>query len=192
MPKKFKPVVNDTTVYVQGRLSYANLLEPRAAQGSDEKYYSCVVLIDKEDKESLGALKKGIEAAASKGVATKWGGKRPRKLETPIHDGDEKEGEEFHGNFYFNCKSRRPVAVLNRKKAPILDQNEVYSGMWGVVCVNFYPYANSGNNGVGAGLNAVLKTADDEAFSASGDGSRAFDSIEIASEEEEDDDLMDI
>lgn len=187
MPKKFKPVVNETTVYVQGRLSYAHLLEPHAAMNSDEKYYSTVVLIDEDDKESIEAINKAVEAAIAKGIGTKWGGKRPKKLAHPLRDGDEKEAEEFQGKKFFNCKAKRAPAVLDRKKQPILNAEEVYSGMWGIVCVNMYPYSNTGNNGVAAGLNAVLKTADDEAFSG-GSGARAFDSIDI---DEEDDDLDD-
>ncbi len=47
---------------------------------------------------------------------------------------------------------------------------------------------NCVNNGVAAGLNAVLKTADDTAFSG-GDGSKAFDGINVP-EEDDDDDLV--
>lgn len=179
MPKRFKPVVNDTTVYVQGRISYANLFEPRAPKGLEEKYYSCVVLIDPEDKESLAAIDKAVEAAVKKGIASKWEGKRPRRLQTPLQDGDERESSDFHGWKFFNCKARLAPAVLDRKKAPILDREQVYSGMWGIVCVNMYPYTAAGNNGVAAGLNAVLKTADDTRLGGSGSGERAFDNIEI-------------
>lgn len=179
MPKKFKPVVKDTVLYVQGRLSYANLLEPRASEGSDEKFYSCVVLIDKNDTDSIKAIEAATDAAIKKGVVTKWGGKTPRKIEKPLRDGDEKEAEEFHGKYYFNCKSRRPVHVVNLKNQVILDANEVYSGMWGIVNINMFPYAASGNNGVGAGLNAVMKTADDEPFSG-GNALHAFDDIDVS------------
>ena len=76
--------------------------------------------------------------------------------------------------------------MLNRAKAPILSHDEVYSGMWAIVCVNMYPYSNSGNNGVAAGLNAVLKTADDTVF-AGGDGSKAFDGINVPDDDDDDD-----
>lgn len=190
MPKKFKPVVNETTVYVQGRLSYAHLLEPHAAVGSDEKFYSCVILIDKSDTDSIEAIKKATDAAVKKGIGTKWQGKEPRKLSLPLHDGEEKEGEEFHGKVYLNAKSKSAPAVLDRKKAPILKPDGVYSGMWAIVCLNLYPYSSTGNNGVGAGLNAILKTADDEAFSGAANGARAFDNIEISDEDDDDEDII--
>ena len=188
MPKRFKPVVKDTTVYVQGRLSYVHLLEPAAPQGSDQKCYSTCVLIDVNDKESVAAVGQAVKNAVAKGVVTKWQGKEPRKLQTPLRDGAEKEGPEFRGKVFFNAKANRAPAVLNRAKAPILSHDEVYSGMWAIVCVNMYPYSNSGNNGVAAGLNAVLKTADDTVF-AGGDGSKAFDGINVP-EDDDDDDLV--
>lgn len=189
MPKRFKPVVNDTTVYVQGRIAYEHLMQPYSGNDGDEKKYSCTVILDKDDADSIAAFEKATKAAIAKGVASKWGGKTPRKIATPLRDGDEKEQEEFHGHKFFNCNSKKAPAVLDRSKAPIMSADQVYSGMWAIVCVNLFPYTNSGNNGIGAGLNAVLKTADDEAFSGSSNGARAFDNIQI---EEEGDDLLDM
>ena len=191
MPKRFKPVVKDTTVYVQGRISYEHLMQPYASENDQEKAYSCCVIIDRDDKESVKALRQAVEAA-KKGVASKWGGKEPRKLTVPLRDGDEKEAEEFHGKVFFNCKSRRVPAVLSRDKTPILDAEQVYSGMWAIVCVNMFPYASAGNNGVGAGLEAVLKTADDDAFSGAGLGANAFNDIDLGGGDdgEEDDDII--
>jgi hypothetical protein len=43
----------------------------------------------------------------------------------------------------------------------------VYGGMKGKINIEFYPYSNSGNHGVGAGLNGVQKIADGEPFGSS-------------------------
>ena len=43
-----------------------------------------------------------------------------------------------------------------------LDGEDFYSGCYGAVTLNFFPYENSGNKGVGAGLNNVIKTRDGE------------------------------
>jgi hypothetical protein len=48
-----------------------------------------------------------------------------------------------------------------------LDQADVYGGMKGKLNIEFYPYSNSGNHGVGAGLNGVQKIADGEPFGSS-------------------------
>lgn len=192
MPKKFKPIVNDTTCYVQGRLSYAHLLEPKAPEGQEDKVYSCMVLIPADDKESAAAVKAAAEAAVKKGIATKWNNKKPRELRMPLRriEDDDEKFEAFKGWYYFNCKANRAPAVLDRAKQPIMSHDEVYSGMWGVVCVNMYPFSVTGNNGVGVGLNAVLKTADDEQLGGGGNGAAAFNNIEIPDEDDDDDGLV--
>lgn len=193
MPKKFKPIVKGTTVYVQGRIAYQHLLEPQAALGSDKKKYSCVVIIDAKDKESIDAINAATDAAIQEGVSSKWSGKKPRVLRRPLRDGDEKEGEEFQGKMFFSASSDNKVAVLGKGKVPILDTEEVYSGMWAIVCVKMYPYAVSGNNGIGAGLNAVAKTGDDTAF-AGGNGANAFADVDYEYDDSysDDDDAADM
>lgn len=187
MPKKFKPIVNDTTVYVQGRLSYANLLTPRAPEGQTEEVYSCAVLIDPKDKEAIAAVEEATQNAIKKGIVAKWNGKTPKKFTKPLQDGDEKENESFHGWVFFNCKSKKAPAILDKKRVPITNADEVYSGMWAIVCVNMFPFSASGNYGVGAGLNAVLKTADDEQLGGTGSGFHAFDNIDLGGIGDDDD-----
>lgn len=190
MPKKFKPIVEGTKLYVQGRISYQHLLEPAAIKDGDEKFYSCAVLVDKKDTDSIDAIRAAIKAATEEGKISKWKGIIPRNLKATLRDGEERDGEEFQGKMFFNCKSRRQPAVLNSNKAPILDPAQVYSGMWAIVCVNMFPYSVSGSNGVGVGLNAVLKTADDEEFTGADSGARSFDNIVIPDDDDDDDDEM--
>lgn len=188
MPKKFKPVVSGNRFYVQGRISYEHLLQPHKGKGSDTPQYSCCVLIDKTDSDAINAVNAAVAAAKTKGIAEKWGGKEPYKMQLPLRDGREPRndgsprGEEFQNCMFFNCKSNRPVPVQNRQKAPIMNASEVYSGMWAIVCCTAFPFDMQGNMGVGIGLEAVLKTADDEPFGG-GLGDRAFDAIEVPDED---------
>ena len=48
---------------------------------------------------------------------------------------------------------------------PIINQSEVYSGMYGRVNVTFYPYVFGGKKGIGCGLGPVQKLRDGEALS---------------------------
>ena len=58
------------------------------------------------------------------------------------------------------------IRVLeNGQMSEALDGDDFYSGCWGAAVVNFFAYANSGNVGVSAGLNNVIKTRDDERLS---------------------------
>lgn len=182
MPKRFKPVVNGNRFYVQGRIAYEHLMRPYKGEQSEQEQYSCCVIIPQEDEDSIKAVGQAVTAAKTKGVAEKWGGKEPFKLQLPLRDGREREGAEFQNAMFFNAKSNRKVPVQNRDKAPIMNESEVYSGMWAIVCCTAYPYDKNGNKGVAIGLEAVLKTADDEAFGG-GLGERAFDDIQIPDED---------
>ena len=46
-----------------------------------------------------------------------------------------------------------------------MDSDDFYSGCYGAVTINFFPYENSGNKGVAAGLNNLIKTRDGERLS---------------------------
>lgn len=187
MPKKFKPIIDGNKLLVQGRVSYEHLMEPAAMKDQTEKFYSCALLIDKSDRESVDAVNAAIDNAIKEGLSTKWSNKMPRKFDRPLRDGAEKEGPEYQGKVFFNCKARRAPAVLDRTKKPILVREEVYSGMYAILAVTFYPYNTAGNNGVGVGLDAVLKVADGEQLSGGGDGASRFEGIEIPDNDDVDD-----
>lgn len=188
MPKKFKPVVSGNRFYVQGRIAYEHLMRPYKGETSETPQYSCCVLLDKTDADSINAVKAAVEAAKTKGIAAKWGGKEPYKMQMPLRDGREphndgsERGAEFQPCMFFNCKSNRAVPVQNRQKAPIINAAEVYSGMWAIVCCTAFPFDKNGNKGVAIGLEAVLKTSDDEPFGG-GLGDRAFDAIQVPDED---------
>lgn len=180
--KKIKPVnpyVNGTRVLVHGRLSYAHIWEPWSNDEKIDKKYQTVLLIPKDDQKSHDAVMKAIEQAKTEGIASKWGGKLPKKLMIPIKDGDDSDNESFHGYWYLNAKANRAPAVLDVTKNPITDQEKVYSGCWAVLNLNAFPYVATGNNGVSLGLNAVLKTYDDARLGGDGNSVADFDHIEL-------------
>ena len=141
-------------------LCYVHVLEKFIPEGETDGKYQITVLIDKKDETSIAVLKEVINDAIAAGVAKKWGGQQPKKLDLPIRDGDEKEdGDElFKGKFYLKAKSSRKPKVVDRHLAEILDADEIYSGMIGVVDIAAFPYAASGNKGVGFALNTIMKT----------------------------------
>ena len=141
-------------------LCYVHVLEKYIPEGETDGKYQITVLIDKKDETSIAVLKEAINDAIANGIAKKWGGKQPAKLDLPIRDGDEKEdGDElFKGKFYLKAKSTRKPKVVDRHLAEILDADEIYSGMIGVVDIAAFPYAASGNKGIGFALNTIMKT----------------------------------
>ena len=160
---------NSTKVRIgECRLSYCHLFQPEAVADGGEKKYSVSIIIPKSNTKLVAEIKAAIEAAAQAGLA-KFGGKRPANLKTPLRDGDlERADDESYANAWFiNATSKgKPgvVKVMNvqgeKKLVEVTNEEEVYSGCYGYVSVNFFAFNNAGNKGVAAGLNNVLKTKD--------------------------------
>ena len=153
-----------TKVIVPCRLSYLHCWEPDSVNGGDPKY-SVSAIVPKSDTKTVEAIKAAIEQA-KKDSATKWGGKVPGNLKTPLRDGDieRPDDEAYKGCYFFNANSRQAPQVVNSKVQPILDQSEVYSGCYGRISVTFYGYNSNGNRGIAAGLGNIQKLKDGEAL----------------------------
>lgn len=50
---------------------------------------------------------------------------------------------------------------------PIINQSEIYSGIYARVNVNFFPYSFGGKKGIGCGLGPVMKLEDGESLGGS-------------------------
>ena len=126
--------------------------------------YSVCLLIPKDDKTTLDAIEKAIEAAIEEGIA-KFGGKKPNKaaIKLPLRDGDvEREDEAYKGHYFINANSTTPPQIVDSSVKPILDRSEVYSGCYARVSINFYAFNKNGNKGVACGLGNIQKIKDGE------------------------------
>ncbi|WP_195972984.1 DUF2815 family protein [Clostridium thermobutyricum] len=164
------------------RLSYAHIWEPSAIEGNEPKY-SVSVIVSKNDKETLRAIKEAVEEAKEAGKG-KWNGKIPPVLKTPLRDGDVErpDDEAYAGCYYFNASSKNKPGIVDENVQPILDQSEVYSGCYARVSVNFYAYNANGNKGVAAGLGNIQKIKDGDSL---GGATRAEDDFEAVEHEED-------
>lgn len=146
------------------RLSYVHIFTPsKVGEQGDEKY-SVSIIIPKSDKVTLKKIKTAIEAAKEAGKASKFGGKIPANLKTPLRDGDEDrpEDEAYEDSYFINATSSTKPGIVDKDLNPIMDQEEVYSGCYGRVSINFYAFNSNGNKGIAAGLNNVQKLKDGE------------------------------
>jgi len=157
------------------RLSYANLVTPKAPVNNPgaEPKYSVTLLIPKSSgvKTELDAA---MEAAAQEAVNSKWGGVRPPRIESVVHDGDgvrpsgEAFGPECKGCWVVTASSRnKPYVCGIDNTACELAPQDIYSGMYGRASINFYGYFSAGKRGVGCGLRGVMKTKEGEPLSGS-------------------------
>ena len=155
----------------KSRLSYVHLFKPYAYMPGQEEKYSCTILVPKTDVATKQAIDNAIAVATERGIKDRLNGVKPPVLAIPVYDGDGVRpsdgmpfGEECKGHWVFtaSAKADYPPQVVDQSVQPILNQTEVYSGMYANVCVNFYPYAFGGKKGIGVGLGPVQKVADGE------------------------------
>lgn len=182
------PIVKDTKViFGPCRLSYTHLFNKYVPEGDTTGgKYMTNVLIPKDEKETIKALQQAIEAAKKAGIVSKWGGKEPKKLDMPLRDGDvDKEDEVYEDCYFVNAKSGTRPGIVDKHKAPIVDEDEIYSGVYAIVSVSFYPYDVNGNRGVACGLNNVMKFKDGERLGGKASADTDFADVEM----DEDDDL---
>lgn len=162
------------------RLSYVNLITPRAAQQGGEPKYGVTLLIPKSDNATKMDIENAIRAAYEEGVSKKWGGAHP----TPqilLHDGDGvrpnggQYAEECKGCWVLNASTKNKPDVVGIDNIHCaLAPNDIYSGMYARVTVNFYPSDKAGNKRVCCGLGNVMKTRDGEPLSGGASAASDF------------------
>ena len=159
--------MENSTKVVTGkvRFSYANVFEPKAVNDDETPKYSVCVIISKDDKKTLDAIHKAIEAAKQAGKAklADKNGRIPSNIKTPLRDGDDERGDDpaFENSYFLNCSSNRRPSIVDKDLAPIMDREEFYSGCYGRVSLNFYAF-NVQSKGIAAGLNNIQKLSDGE------------------------------
>lgn len=174
------------------RLSYAHIWAPSEDLNGNPKYSVCL-LIPKTDKANLSRIKAGVAAAKNDGkpkLADK-NGSIPANLDTSVRDGDtEKAGqEEYAGCYYINAKANPDHApkIVDHACAPIMDKDQVYSGCYAHVSINFFAYNKNGKKGIAAGLGNIMKVKDGERFAG---GASAEDDFKDLKEDTSADDFL--
>ena len=171
--------MENTTKVVTGkvRFSFVNVFEPKAMNEGDQPKYSMCILIPKTDTATIEKINKAIECAKQAGKAklADKNGKIPANIKSPLRDGDiEREDDPtFEGHFFINAKSSYKPGVVDRNLNDILDRDEVYSGCYGRVSLNFYAY-NISSKGIAAGLNNVQKLEDGERLAGTASAASDF------------------
>ena len=183
------PIIKDTkVVFGPCRLSYTHVFSKFSPDGdADHGKFMTNVLIPKDEKETVKALQKAIETAKQQAVVSKWGGKEPKKILLPLNDGDDKEdAPEYEGCFYVNAKCSTRPGICDKNRSPIKDEDEIYSGVWAIVSVNFYGYSISGNTGVACGLNNIMKFKDDDRLGGRSSVESDFGGVQLPADDEDD------
>lgn len=172
------------------RFSYLNVNQPKSINNGPARY-SASIIISKDNVKAINAVKRAINAAYEEGAAKlKGNGKSVPALDsirTPLRDGDKEKPDDpaYAHSYFINASSTTKPGVVDADLQPILDTNEIYSGIFGRVSLSMFTYNVNGNRGVSAGLLNILKLRDGERL---GGRSRAED--DFADDDDDDDDFL--
>lgn len=174
------------------RISFPHLFEPWSSDENQEKKYSCMILIPKDDQETVDKILAAQKAALEAGKQSVFKGKIPKVWKDTFRDGDEEkdtdEYPEYAGHYFMSINSKRKPGVVDRALNPITDSDEVYSGCYVRVAMNAYAYSNQ-STGITFGLENVMLWKDGERLA--GGGRKAEDDFaDIAEEYDPEDDLL--
>lgn len=180
------------------RLSYCHLFKPEAIADGGEPKYSVSVIIPKSNTKLIAQIKQAVSAALQMGVASKFGGKMPTNWKNPLRDGDleKSDDDSYAGCFFISASSKTKPGVVKRMKVngqnnlvEVTNEEDIYSGCYGFVSINFFPFSNAGNKGVGAGLNNVLKTRDGEYLGGRSSAQTDFAGVNLDSFDDSEEDM---
>ena len=168
------------------RLSYEHLSAPYANpnQPGAEPKYSTTMLIPKADVATKAEIDEAIRYVYEQAVENDWKGARPQLRSALIYDGDglrndgSKFGPECAGHWVITASTKRKPQVvdisnINCELAP----QDIYSGMYARVTLNFFAFNSNGNKGVGCGLGNVMKTRDGEPLAGGASAASDFEGI---------------
>ena len=156
MPKGRKDKTMATKVITgKCRASYVHLFEPYGQNGNKAKC-SVSLIIPKSDTDTIGKIEAATKEAMENGKS-KWGGKIPPNLKTPLRDGDLERPDDpvYKNTCFINATTDDRPGVVDRRRVPITDPSVVYSGCYIRASINMYPFNSNGNRGVACGLQNV-------------------------------------
>ena len=108
-------------------------------------------------------------------------------MKVTLRDADEEldieANPEFENHMFMNVNSVQKPGLLNKYKQKTDSQEDIYSGVYAHVSINFYAFSMAGNKGVTAGLNNVLSLGHGDYLGGRASAESDFDEFEV----EEDD-----
>jgi hypothetical protein len=168
----------------KARASFVHVFEAQSVNGSEPKY-SCSLIIPKSDTKTVRAIQAAIEQAKQEGVS-KFGGKIPANLKLPLRDGDVERPEDaaYADSYFVNANSKEKPGVVDRRRVPVTDPLELYSGCYVRASINFYAFNTNGNRGVAAGLGNIQKWEDGEPLNGRVRAEDEFDALDAGDDED--------
>lgn len=150
-----------------------------------DKYSVCVML--PKDHPQLKDVEAAIEKAKQDGIEkNKFTAAQTKasSFKSCIRDGDEEyaTGERpahYVGHKFFNANNKDQPGIVGPDMNPLMDKNQLFSGCYCHVDVNFYPYTHpEGGKGIGAGFNNIMLVREGERLDGRQSAEQAFAGLE--------------
>lgn len=146
------------------RLAFANLftLPPVTAQNNNPKFGAIALFTPLAD---LSIFYEEYYRVCAEKFSSHYdqGTQQYHGLHSPFRDQAEKLkfGGFTPGCTFITCTSKYKPPVVDFRRSPIVDQSKVYAGVWAILAVNAYGYADPRKKGVAFGLQSVMIIGDD-------------------------------
>jgi len=162
------------------RGSYVNILEPRQLPDSEKLAWGMQCLFPKTDP-IVAAWIKALNPLYGKVLIDKFGEGKAQEIAKqisilrsfPIRDGDKAEdtakisnADQLVGHYFMNTNNQfRQPYVIGPMGKPVnpeeLTPDDIYSGAWYRVMLEFWYYDKAGNKGISTSIAALMKVKDD-------------------------------
>lgn len=153
------------------RISYPNLFQARAYEGSEPKFSAAYLMDPKHPGVKL------VKDTMAQVANEKWGAKGEATLKALIaagkvclRNGDEKDSDGYEGMVFVNASSKkRPTVVDSDGITPLVEADgRPYGGCYVNAYVEIWPMENAFGRRVCASLAGVQFHSDGEPFGAGG------------------------
>lgn len=90
----------------------------------------------------------------------------------------------YQDSYFINANSITAPQIVDKHVQPILDRDEVYSGCYARVSINFYAFNTNGNRGIACGLGNIQKIRDGEPLGGHASASDDFTAIDDSNDDD--------
>lgn len=160
----------------QFRVSFPKLAKAEAMEEGQDKKFSVAMLFPKKHD------RKYLIDACNHLIKLQWGNKPPANLKKPFKDGDSLSYDGYAGMMACNGTSKEeyPIRLISQTKQE-LQPRDMYAGCWARASITLKAYDMKVNKGVAIYVQGLQKIADDEPFGNVRDVADDFESDDIES-----------
>lgn len=162
------------------RGGYVSILEPRALPNSEVMAWGIQGMFPKDNPDVVAWVKE-LNKIYAQVLIDKFGEAKVKEIakqinvtrKFPLRDGDKAEdvatlsnAEQLAGHYFLNTNNRfRQPYVIGPMGRPVepstLTTDDIYSGAWYRLMLEFWYYDTAGNKGISTSIAAIMKVKDD-------------------------------